>query len=231
MACSPHTRRLLAATCGMDEAGRGPVFGPLIVASFSCPSDRIEEFRLMGVKDSKVVSPKTRERLYDALCERGDCLVDRVEISSQEIDRRRKAGETLNAIEAAAMCLLAERAYGEAGRKRGLHVTRLEVDSVERNGARFGERFRAWVGSEVDVVCEPGADTRFVCVGAASIIAKVERDRAVAEIAEREGCDVGSGYTSDENTKAFLRAYFRHHNRLPEYVRASWKLNLDMDLD
>lgn len=164
------------STCilGIDEAGRGPVFGPLVVAAFACPYSLMGYLKDIGVRDSKVLSKARREELYEQLIGREDCFVDRVSISSGEIDRRRGKGESLNDIERIAMVTLFKRGL----LNQQLVVHRLEVDSVESNGRRFAEHFSRAAGAgaaHVEIVCEPQADVKYVAVGAASIVAKVER--------------------------------------------------------
>ena len=59
-------------------------------------------------------------------------------------------------------------------------------------------------------------------VSAASIIAKVQRDRAVEEIAKQLNVDLGSGYPADPKTKKFLREYYSKNKKFPPFVRESW---------
>jgi len=74
-----------------------------------------------------------------------------------------------------------------------------------------------------NIICSHKADALYAVVGAASIIAKVERDRAVAKISEQIGIPIGSGYPNDPVTKKFLREYLKQHGKLPYFVRMSWK--------
>ena len=65
------------------------------------------------------------------------------------------------------------------------------------------------------------ADSRFVVVSAASIIAKVSRDKAIARL--RKTNDLGSGYPSDRKTIEFVKKYYQTHKIMPNFVRKSWK--------
>lgn len=91
-------KRILS-TCGLDEAGRGPVFGPLVVAALVCPTTALPELVELGVRDSKALAPARRERVYEALVARSDVQYQTVHISSEDIDLRRTRGESLNEIE------------------------------------------------------------------------------------------------------------------------------------
>ncbi|MDD1652176.1 MAG: ribonuclease HII, partial [Methanomicrobiales archaeon] len=95
------------------------------------------------------------------------------------------------------------------------------VDACDVDARRYGRRVRSLLRSSCRVVSEHSADGKYAVVGAASIVAKVTRDRAIAALAEEHG-DIGSGYPSDPATVAHLEAYFRTHHRPPPYARRSW---------
>ena len=93
------------------------------------------------------------------------------------------------------------------------------VDSCDVNATRFGK--------ELSGLCKTGniksyhhADAKFVVVSAASIIAKVTRDRAIAKLASTH--QVGSGYPSDPKTVQFVRNWFSKNHTMPAFVRKSW---------
>jgi ribonuclease HII len=65
------------------------------------------------------------------------------------------------------------------------------------------------------------ADSRFVIVSAASIVAKVNRDKAIAKL--RKVHDLGSGYPSDKKTINFVSKYISDKKEIPSFVRKSWK--------
>ncbi|MFD1525495.1 ribonuclease H family protein, partial [Halolamina salina] len=99
------------------------------------------------------------------------------------------------------------------------------ADAADTDEARFGRRLRdavAETGTEVDVTAEHGADETHAIVSAASVVAKVERDRRMAEIDERYDREVGSGYPSDPTTRAFLAGHVEEHGELPACARATW---------
>jgi ribonuclease HII len=195
---------------GIDEAGRGPVIGPMVVAGVLVQDRLCEELLAMGVRDSKKLSSKKRERLV------GDILrvvdLQHVEtIGADQIDERRK-GESLNRIEAAAMA-------------RILDVLRpdiAQVGSVDVVCDRFSSMIIAEMTDPVKIDSVHHAEDRFPAVAAASIIAKVTRDRTVASL-RREYGDFGSGYPSDAKTRSFIREWFAKEGSLPPIVRKSWK--------
>ncbi len=75
-------KRVLS-TCGLDEAGRGPVFGPLVVAALVCHTTALPELADLGVRDSKALAPRRRERIYDALVGRPDVQYQTLHITSE----------------------------------------------------------------------------------------------------------------------------------------------------
>ncbi|MEN3047709.1 MAG: ribonuclease HII [Candidatus Caldarchaeales archaeon] len=191
---------------GVDEAGRGSVLGPMVIALLAVEEERIRELRRMGVRDSKSLTPRRRELLFGALKERG--AVIRVKVLEPEIiDRsaRSSGGTGLNALELSAMRELIEEV-----RPRVVYV-----DSPYGDTRRARELMGRVEG--VEVRFELRADARFAVVAAASIVAKVTRDRAVRALG-----DFGSGYPSDPKTRRHLRALAATGN-FPGYVRRSWR--------
>ncbi|MBI2077049.1 MAG: ribonuclease HII [Euryarchaeota archaeon] len=201
---------------GIDEAGRGPVFGPMVVAGVSGADQAM--FQALGVRDSKVVSPEKRTRLAREI-EGVARRVESIHIEAADIDQRR-GGETLNEIEVSAFAVIA----------RKLGVTELFVDAADVVATRFGRDILRHLGPEAGVmrvVAEHKADATYPVVSAASIIAKVQRDREVARMGrplEKEiGLPVGSGYATDPITIAFLEAYYKQRGTLPTGTRLSWE--------
>lgn len=200
---------------GIDEAGRGPVFGPLVVAGVSGLDQ--EAFRALGVKDSKQLSEPKRAALAKEIRK----VARRVEvllIPADEIDARR-ASETLNEIEVAAFSYIARR----------LKVVELFVDAADVDAPRFGRLIQHHLGAKTDVrriVSEHRADAAYPVVSAASIVAKVRRDYEVAKMAipleKRLGLPLGSGYPHDPNTVRFLEEWMRRFGEFPAGTRRGW---------
>jgi len=207
---------------GVDEAGRGPVLGPLVVAC--AVTDDPASLTKAGVKDSKLLSPSARERLETDLKSRlrGYSVVV---IEPGEIDRERKR-RSLNAIEGDMFVQAAVEA-ALAARTAALDV--LEADAADAHEPNFramlvtGLAVHAATLRVARVVAEHKADARYPSVGAASILAKVERDRRVRALGEKEGADIGSGYPADPVTMQFLRDYIRANGDVPPFARRSWE--------
>ena len=193
--------------CGVDEAGKGSVLGPLVVAAVGVSSeDRLAD---LGVRDSKQLAPKERERLYVQIRKR--CKIATVTIEAQEIDAIRK-GMTLNACVA--------RAHAQVITK--LAPSCAIVDACDVNCFRYAEMVKAHLPSSCEIVSEHHADEKFMVVSAASIVAKVIRDREITKLVKKYG-EIGSGYPSDPVTIRWLSGYIGEHPSPPPIARRSWK--------
>ena len=195
--------------CGVDEAGRGSVMGPLVVGVVYVENDK--KLREIGVKDSKKLSPKARERMYDQIIKAADhwCTVI---ISSEEIDEQRKR-ISLNEIEL--------NMFAEGVTK--WETVQVLADCPDVNEASFTERLYAKVGNDVEIIAKHKADDTYPIVSAASIVAKVTRDRMMEDIRKEFGVDIGSGYPSDSKTIDFIRDWIKENGRAPPNVRTSWE--------
>ncbi len=199
---------------GVDEAGRGSVIGPLAVAGVSLDSRRLKELEALGVKDSKLLSPRERESLYAEILKVCPTVVVS-RIPPGEIDayvRRGKRRRRLNYLEAIHMAKVID----------GLGVEEVFVDAPDTNPARWTSELASLLSCRPRIVAEHKADVNYVVVSAASIVAKVERDADVAALREVHG-DFGSGYPSDPDTIEFLRAWMKEQNERPGFSRKSWK--------
>ena len=193
---------------GIDEAGRGSVLGPMVIADVVIPEKMEKVLSRMGVKDSKKLTPNRRTILSRKLKKMFE--YDMIVISAREIDDMRAEGINLNEIEKKAMEELILR----------LKPQKAIVDAVDVKAERFQENLRNDTG--FDVIAEHKADDKFIQVAAASIIAKAERDAQIEEINKefiRQG-GIGSGYPSDPTTKKFLSNYT--YDEMPDFVRKSW---------
>lgn len=199
---------------GVDEAGRGSLVGPLVVAGVSLPLSKLNLLIGAGVKDSKLLSPSSRAELYDLIVDVAE-KVYTVEIVPKEIDEYVLHGKRLrklNYLEAEAMAKVIREICAEI----------VYVDSPDVKPERFAEDIRCLLGSNVKIVAEHYADRKYPIVSAASIVAKVIRDRRIKELEQVYG-EIGSGYPSDPRTVAFVRGWFERKGCLPEFVRVSWK--------
>ena len=193
---------------GIDEAGRGSVLGPMVIAGVIIPEKMEKVLERMGVKDSKRLVPNRRTILSRKLKKMFDYEI--VVISALEIDKMRADGINLNDIEKNAMRDLIIR----------LNPEKVIVDAVDVKAERFQNYLCESTG--VNVIAEHKADDKYIEVSAASIIAKAERDAQIAEINKEyiKTGGIGSGYPSDPTTKKFLNNYT--YDEMPEFVRKSW---------
>lgn len=194
---------------GVDEAGRGPVLGPLVVAAVLVESD--EPLRELGVKDSKLLSPKKREELEPKVRAVARA-VETVVVTPDELNRKMPK-TNLNKIEAAAFAALLRR----------LQPTEAVLDACDVDAKRFGRNVAARARLPTCIIrAEHEADANHPVVAAASIVAKVLRDRLVADLAAEHG-SIGSGYSHDATTRAWLEAYVKTHGKLPPFARREWE--------
>ncbi|MEM7817124.1 MAG: ribonuclease HII, partial [Candidatus Aenigmatarchaeota archaeon] len=95
--------------------------------------------------------------------------------------------------------------------------------SPEKNVKKFEKKLREKIRKDnIKIICENYADKKYKIVGAASIIAKVERDKEIEKIKEEYKIDFGSGYPSDERTIKFLENIIKNGKELPKFIRKSW---------
>lgn len=192
---------------GVDEAGKGAVLGPLVVAAVGWEEG--DTVTAVPVRDSKALSPQARELLYDQITAEASTRV--LVIEAHEIDAGRRS-MTMN--------LLLARAHARV--IAGLRPATAYVDACDVNAARYGRTVAACLDFPCRVVAEHHADATRAVVSAASIVAKVTRDRLVRALAPEYG-EVGSGYPSDPVTIAFLSRYIADHGRPPGCARFSWE--------
>ncbi len=199
---------------GIDEAGRGCVIGPLVIAGVLFREENLPVLKQIGVKDSKLLSPKRREALV--------CEIEKVAekhvvvmVSPQEIDRAVSSGRKLhklNRLEAGTMAQIID----------ALKPDEVFVDAADVLEERFKHHIQERLAAKTAITSRHKADKIFPVVSAASIIAKVNRDNAVASLKSQLG-DFGSGYLTDPKTTSFLRAWLRNNEDYPDFVRKSWK--------
>jgi len=199
---------------GLDDAGRGPIIGPLIIAGVLIDDSRIRELVSLGVKDSKLLSASARKRFEGKIKQ----IVERyeyVELSPDQIDlvvHKAKKLHRLNFLEAKAMAEVISRLKPEIA----------YVDASDVVCERFAKHILENLPFQVRIVSEHHADSRYPVVSAASILAKVRRDEEVACLRAEYG-DFGSGYVTDAKTMSFLENWIEQHGSPPPIVRRSWK--------
>lgn len=200
--------------CGIDEAGRGPVIGPLVVAGIVVDEDGLQRLIQLGVRDSKLLSPKRRGELAEQILNiaRNYSIV---RVQPSEIDAVVERGRRLNRLNRLEARVMA-RIISE------LRPDVVYIDASDVSPERFKQHILEELPFKIEVISEHKADRRYPVVSAASIVAKVMRDRDIEDLRRRYG-DFGSGYPSDPRTINFLRSWAEKHNSLPDFVRKSWK--------
>ena len=193
---------------GFDEAGRGSVLGPLVVGGYLLDEAAADAVRAAGGRDSKGMTAARRSEAAARL--RPMALGYRtVAIPATSID-----GGNLNALE--------EDAFVEICAELRPDAVQIDAPVTPRGIPAFRSRMAKRFGLPLDrVTATPRAEDRFPAVGAASILAKVERDAALESLRELHG-DLGSGYPSDPVTRAFLKDLLRAGGDLPDFVRTRW---------
>jgi len=205
------SRRLVG---GVDDAGRGCIIGPLVLAGVALEESQISKLNGIGVRDSKTLSPSARIRLYFLIKDLAYKVVS-VKVPPEEVDKyvaRRKKYIKLNLLEAEAAAKVVEE----------LEADLVYIDASDTDPERFKKNVVALIKRRVEVISEHNADKTYPIVSAASIVAKVERDAEIARLRERYG-NFGSGYPADPNTIAFLREWLGKHGEIPPFARKTWK--------
>lgn len=196
---------------GVDEAGKGPVIGPMMVAGVVIAEDKVKELARLGVRDSKLISPTRRNYLAAKIKEIADSYYV-LEVSARQIDELRKI-MTMNSIMVLCHAFVLEQ----------LRPQKAFLDAADVKEERFGERVKNTCSIPVEIIARHKADVTFPVVAAASILAKTHRDRSLLDLEKAMGMPLGSGYPSDPTTKKFLTAWIEKHKKFPDIVRHSWK--------
>ena len=199
----------MAIICGIDEAGRGPVIGPLVIAGVAIEEKDEQKLVNLAVKDSKLLSRAQRESLFDSI-KSASSSSEIVVIKPAEIDNALSSGKlNLNWLEATHSASIINR----------LNPSKAFLDCPSNNIRAYSDYVRERIDTRTEIISAHKADALFPVVSAASILAKVVRDREIDSIKAAIGKDFGSGYPSDPATVAFLK---QHYSEFPEIFRHSW---------
>ncbi len=196
----------MAFFCGIDEAGRGPVLGPMVIAGVKISLRTQGILEGFGVNDSKKILPKRREELFSLI--KGtveDYSV--IKISPAEIDKALSTpGMNLNWLEAVTTIKIL----------KNLDAKKAYIDCPTATASKYSDYLKNRLDGQIELIVEHRADENYIAAAAASILAKVERDREIEELRKLYG-DIGSGYPSDPKTKAFIEK-----NLELDIFRRSW---------
>jgi len=199
---------------GVDDAGRGSVIGPLTIAGVSVRQEQLPMLVQLGARDSKLLSSHRREVLAVEI-KRLSYNYDVEKLTPKQIDDIVFNGKRLfrlNRLEAQTMAKVINT----------LRPDMAYVDASDVNEQRFKEHILEGLTREISIISEHKADRNYPIVGAASILAKVERDKEIEKLKDIYG-DFGSGYPSDPRTMRFLEECAQKWTEYPEFVRKSWK--------
>ena len=192
--------------CGIDDAGRGSLLGPLVIAGISMEYKQIKNLSSIGVRDSKKLTKKSRYNIYKKIIS----LTHNyhiIKISAKIIDKN-VFKHKLNLLEANYMAKV-------------ITILRPDisyVDSCDVNEKRFGNLISSI--SKTKIISSHHADEKFLLVSAASILAKITRDNVIIKLQKQH--DLGSGYPSDKKTRTFVKNCILN-NTMYNFIRTSWK--------
>lgn len=203
--------------CGVEEAGRGPVLGPMVMACCWVEEEHEGVLRKIGCKDSKLLTPGQRESVYERLTtlqQEGTIGFLLTILSPREIDAAVEGeNDNLNKLELRTSARLITKAL------KKVPLAKAIIDCPTKNTAKYGADIKKLLEKEIEVVAEHKADVKYPVVSAASIIAKVTRDREIEKLAATIPQPIGSGYPADPVTQQFLRENYKKYAHL---FRTSW---------
>ncbi len=199
---------------GVDEAGRGCVIGPLVVAGVAVKSENLQLIAGLGVKDSKLLTAKKREELYPEILKltQNHHIIKIPPAQIDKVVRSSRVLHKLNRLEAQTMAKIIE----------ALKPDQAYVDAADVLADRFGYHISECLKCKTKIISQHKADSTFPVVSAASIVAKVERDSEISKLRLKHG-DFGSGYLTDEKTMVFLKRLLDGKGEFPSFIRKSWK--------
>ena len=194
---------------GVDESGRGPVIGPLIIAGALIEEEKIGKLKEIGVKDSKLLTPRKRREIAKKLKKvLKDYLI--LVIEPEEIDKAVDGddGLNLNWLEATKTVEIINK----------LKPDKAIIDCPSPNIKAYTDYLKVRLKKDVELIVAHKADRDFFICGAASILAKEKREEEVEKIKKKYG-NIGPGYMSNPITQKFLKENWEKH---PEIFRKSW---------
>lgn len=186
----------------------------MVIAGVTIDRKYEKKLKALGVKDSKELSPRRREQLAPQIEELAKSVIV-LRVQACKIDEFRAKGVNLDKIEAMKMAQIIDMC----------DANKIYVDSLEFNSQKFKQLITSFLKNKnVNMIVENYCDETYPVVGAASIIAKVERDKAIDEIKKKVGFDFGVGYSHDERTIQFVEKLIKGNKgkELPPYIRKSW---------
>ncbi|MBN2881504.1 ribonuclease HII [Candidatus Woesearchaeota archaeon] len=204
---------------GIDEAGRGPCIGPLVMCGVIANEKSSKDLTILGIKDSKLLTPKKREELFKELKHKKDIIDYKIIITTaKKVDEALNSEKSnLNFLEAqssAKIIKLFEKKYA---------LRKIITDCPSINTKSYTETLQKLSKTKVELISEHKADFNYPIVSAASILAKVTRDKEIKKIQMKlkKIGEIGSGYPSDPQTKEFLQKNW-NNKEAQEFIRKTW---------
>lgn len=187
---------------GIDEAGKGPVIGPMIIAGCLIDPSTEKEFKKMGIKDSKELTPKRREFFANIIKEKAETF-EIVIVQPKEIDENLNSGTNLNHLESTKIAEIINKI------NKGYKKIKIVIDCPSVGITKWADALKMKIEnlSNLEIICEHKADKNHVAVSAASVLAKSTREKEMDVLKEKYGSEIGSGYTSDPATIHFLELH------------------------
>lgn len=198
---------------GIDDAGRGPVLGPMILAGVLIEENESDILRKLGAKDSKLLMPEKRKELKKKIAGK---FKHHVEVTEPiEIDE----SDNLNYLEAIKAAMIINELTKELN-----EPMKVIIDCPSVNIPSWSKDVQELIKKPelVSLTCEHKADAHHPVVSAASIIAKEKREDEIYKLKQELKIDFGSGYPSDPKTKEFVEENF-NNPKYKKLIRFSWK--------
>lgn len=198
------------------QAGRGALIGPMVIACVCIEKKDEKKLKAIGVKDSKALTPEKREELAKYIEDIAkDIVILRIP-ACKILSYRKEYKMKLDELEALKVAQIIEM----------VNAKKFYIDSlgnVEEGKGKFEENIRKNLRrKDVELIVENYADETYPVVSAASIIAKVERDKEIEKLKKEVGFDFGVGYSHDERTIKFLEKILLEYDKKPNFVRWHW---------
>jgi len=190
-----------------------------VLAGISIDSKDSKKLKAIGVKDSKELSPQKREELYKELEEIAKDIIV-VKVSACKISSFKAKGINLDKLEAMKVADIISM----------INAEKIYVDSIEQNCEKFEKMIKEFLPKEknVKLIVRNYLDENIPVVSAASIVAKVERDKEIEEIKKKVNFDFGVGYSHDERTRIFIEKILQTEDQPPSYLRIHWETVQDI---
>ena len=199
----------MATICGIDEAGRGPLIGPLVISGILIEEKDIVKLKKIKVKDSKLLTQSQRELLSKEI-KKIIIKEKTIIIPPEEIDETLNSEElNLNKLEAIKTAMIIN--Y--------LKPDKVTIDCPSTNINAYVDYLRKFLKYEPKIKAEHKADVFWSEVSAASILAKCTREEEIKKLKKQYNVDFGSGYPSDPITQEFLK---NNYKKYPEIFRRTW---------